>query len=201
MTSNSKPSNLPAALALSASIVVGGTPGIAAAGDAPKNDATPTPTAQTASAVVPSGAPISGLVLDVDGKTPVGGAKLSVRDASGKLVAEAVADKDGKYALAKLPAGTYVLRCGRASMRLTVQDSAAPNSLTFILPPSIALAATATQAASPVKAAENDEDIPAGAYWVAGGTIVAVGLGTGLLIDAAADSKTFERGSASPTVP
>jgi len=53
-------------------------------------------------------ASIVGTVVDTQGK-PVAGVKIIAQDTSGKVVAETVADAEGRYSLEKLPVGQYHL--------------------------------------------------------------------------------------------
>ena len=116
--------------------------------------------APTVKPVVVSAGDLAGTVVDVDGKTPCGGAVVVIRDANGQVVARSPADADGRFRFAERPAGVYRLEVGRAAGVLVVRPGAAPKTLVLVVPSAIALPvrAAADESGEQPKEKDNNDD-------------------------------------------
>lgn len=116
--------------------------------------------------------PVRGMILDADGKTPGAGATVRLRDATGRVVAQATSDGAGEFAIAVQPAGTYRIEIGRAAGHLVLREGAGARALALVIPREIALPI------APAKEGDDtDDDIgPTGIYWLDVVIVTAVGL-------------------------
>ena len=78
---------------------------------------------------------LKGVLLYQESGKPVSETALTVLDAQGKKVAEAVTDKQGKFSLPNLQPGNYRLMIGEGvELRLNVADKGTASDLRILLP-------------------------------------------------------------------
>ena len=95
------------------------------------------PSAESKAMIVKPGA-VEGSIVDLDGKTPVSGAKVQLLDDSGKVVHEGTTDSKGAFKIPDVPKGNYNVKIGDATGKLVLQDGAGASALKFVLDPAVA---------------------------------------------------------------
>ena len=110
---------------------------------------------------------------------PTAGAKVTVVDANGEVVASATTAKDGTFSLPELEPGQYQLHIGEeVNLKLVVSDTSKVTNLRIVLPDGTALGAAGAEAAGGLSL------IQLGAI---GLVVVGGGVGIGYAIDSADD--------------
>jgi len=125
---------------------------------------------------------VAGTVLQVDGKAPVVGARVRLRDDAGVLVAEVVTDKAGHFDAGKQPAGRYRIEIGRAQGWLDLDEKASARSILLVLPASVALAVEPAAGEDTVSLLGVDLTITQAVLVAAGGVAVIGGATTGIVL-------------------
>jgi len=82
---------------------------------------------------------LDGTILDLDGKTPVSGVKVTLTDSAGKVVSDIQTDEKGVFELGDQPAGKYSLKVGQATGKLVVKEGAKATSMRFVVDGPVAL--------------------------------------------------------------
>jgi hypothetical protein len=132
---------LATAVALSAAL--GTTPAVAGDGaEPPPARKAPAP----ARPVVLRAGRIAGTVVALDGVTPIAGARVVVRSPKGAVVAEAVADKAGRFNIGPLEAGDYAIETGAAAGKLRLATDVKARDLTVVLAAEVARGVRRAQA-------------------------------------------------------
>lgn len=127
--------------------------------------------------------PVQGTVVDLDGKTPLEGARVHLETMDGTALADVTTDAAGRFAIAAQAAGQYRLRIGDALGSLVLKDGASARELVIALAKDIALAVKPA-AGGPDAAAAGEIGEAAGTVSILGiqtsvGTAVAIGIGVG----------------------
>jgi hypothetical protein len=120
-----RPSTLALSLLLGTALVLGGLP--AARAD------------DTSTALVLHPGSVHGTIVDLDGKTPVEGAKVVLLPKDGGSSKEAVTDKDGGFRIDDERKGEYVIKVGDISGKLLLDDGARATALRLVLEKRVAL--------------------------------------------------------------
>jgi hypothetical protein len=88
---------------------------------------------------------IAGSVVGLDGVTALDGARVVVRGPDGAIVAQAVADRTGRFDLGVLAAGEYSVEVGAAAGLVRIAAEAGARDLLLVLAPEVARATRAAQ--------------------------------------------------------
>ncbi len=144
-------------------------------------------------------AEVPGQLFDLDGKTPLAGYRILFKDAhTGKVLARAVSDGEGKFAAPKLEPGSYVMVVEAATYRLKVDLEQAPTSLKVV----VAGARDAVPLADlrPIEGDGGELDTTTLGLGIGGGAAV-IGAGVGLGVLAADGDDSVKVNAFSPSTP
>lgn len=83
---------------------------------------------------------LRGKLVDIDGATPIPGARVRVRDDGGRVVAEATSDASGDFDAGELEPGSYRIEIGCSEAILRVAPEARAVALLLAIPTGLALA-------------------------------------------------------------
>lgn len=142
---------------------------------------------------------VRGTALDLDGRTPIPGARVRLVDATGAVVREATTGPTGAFALSSVAEGRYILGVGQARANLSASSSAERSDLKLVLDSDVALGQRVERTAGAGQASDDSTPIIVVAI-VVGAVVIGVCIVVAALIWPTPKHENVFIGGNSPTV-